>query len=221
MRLEELEIFKNIDSAEISKLLTCSKSIRKRFREGDYLFRQNDKPVYMFVILRGEAVISKDFLSGRQDILLHVHEGDVLGEIFFNPNVREYWYDAVAMSEMEVLMLPWGFFYGFCQNACEHHRSITKNMLEIMSQRNHEITRKAHILSCNILRERIALWLLGLVDEKGKVELKMNREQLASYLGVARPSLSRELMKMQEDGIIIAEKNYIKVLDYDMLENFR
>lgn len=221
MKIEELDIFKNIKSEEISKLLSCSKSISKRFREGDYLFRQFDKPVYMFVILNGSAVISKDFSSGRQDILLHVHEGDVLGEIFFNPNVREYWYDAVAMSDMEVLMLPWGFFYGFCQNACQHHQAITKNMLEIFSQRNYEITRKAHILSCNILRERIALWLLNSIDDKGRVNLKMNREQLASYLGVARPSLSRELMKMQEEGILIAEKNSIQVVNFDLLEDFR
>ena len=64
MRLEELEIFKNIDSVEINKLLSCSKSVKKRLTEGEYLFRQSDKPVYMYVILRGEAVISKDFSSG-------------------------------------------------------------------------------------------------------------------------------------------------------------
>ncbi|MGN0165484.1 MAG: Crp/Fnr family transcriptional regulator [Lachnospiraceae bacterium] len=221
MKLEELDIFQGIDTDNIKKLLSCSKSIRRRYKEGDYLFRQTDKPIYMFVILEGSAIISKDFSSGKQDILLHVREGDVLGEIFFNPDVREYWYDAVAMTDMEVLMLPWEFFYGFCQNACMRHQTITKNMLEIFSQRNYEITRKAHILSCNILRERIALWLLNSMNIQGKVSLTMNREQLAAYLGVARPSLSRELMKMQEEGILTVDKNSIRVLDFQALEDFR
>lgn len=221
MELEELDLFKNIEKDEIEKLLTCSKAGKRYYREGDYLFRQNQKPVYMFVILKGDAVISKDFSSGRQDILLSVHQGDVLGEMFFNPNVREYWYDAIALTDMEVLRLPWEFFYGFCHNACLRHQTITKNMLEIFSDRNYEITRKAHILSCNVLREKIALWLLNSIDEKGRVELHMNREQLAAYLGVTRPSLSRELMKMQEEGIINAGKNYICVKDFDALEDFR
>lgn len=221
MKIEELDLFKDISKGEIEKLLDCSKAIKKKYREGEYLFRQHNKPIYMFVILEGDAVISKDFSSGRQDILLNVHAGDVLGEMFFNPNVDEYWYDAIAMNSMEVLLLPWAFFYGFCRNACGRHQTITKNMLEIFSDRNYEITRKAHILSCNILRERIALWLLNEADESGRVELRMNREQLASYLGVTRPSLSRELMKMQDEGIISTQKNGIKILAYDALEDFR
>lgn len=221
MRLEELEIFKDIDRKEMEKLLTCSGSVRKKYKEGDYLFRQYQKPFYMFVIISGNAIIAKDFSTGRQDILLHVHEGDVLGEIFFNQDMKEYWYDAVAMSDMEVLMLPWGFFYGFCSNACIRHQTIIKNMLEILSRRSYEMTRKAHILGCNILRERISLWLIESINDKGRVDLKMNREQLASYLGVARPSLSRELMKMQEEGILLADKNYIQVLDREALESFR
>ena len=219
MELKNLDIFKDIDEKEISALMTCSKAIRKKFREGDYLFRQHHKPVYMYIILDGTAVISKDFASGKQDILLSVGSGDVLGEMFFNPNMKEYWYDAQATSDLEALLLPWGFFYGFCKNACTRHQTITKNMLEIFSDRNYEITQKAHILSCNILRERIAMWLIN-SQKNGKVKLSMNREQLASYLGTARPSLSRELSKMKDEGLIDIKKDAIIILDREELEYF-
>ena len=46
----------------------------------------------------------------------------------------------------------------------------------------------------------------------------MKREQLADFLGVARPSLSRELMKMQGDGLIAVEKKYIIIKDEQALE---
>ena len=220
MELNKLELFKDIDDEEISKLMTCSKAIIKKYKEGEYLFMQHHKPVYMYVILEGTAVISKDFASGKQDILLTVGSGDVLGEMFFNPNMDEYWYDAKANTDLEALLLPWGFFYGFCGNACTRHRTITKNMLEIFSDRNYEITRKAHILSCNILKERIALWILN-EEVNGEVKLSMNREQLASYLGTVRPSLSRELGKMKEDGIIEISKDLIKIIDREALEDIR
>ena len=219
MELKKLDIFKDIGEDEINALLNCSKAIRKKYREGEYLFQQYNKPAYMYIILEGSAVISKDFASGKQDILLTVSAGDVLGEMFFNPNMTEYWYDAQATTDLEALLLPWGFFYGFCKNACTRHQTITKNMLEIFSDRNFEITRKAHILSCNILRERIAMWLIN-SEENGRVRLIMNREQLASYLGTARPSLSRELGRMKDEGLIDIRKDAIIILEREELENY-
>ncbi len=46
----------------------------------------------------------------------------------------------------------------------------------------------------------------------------MNREQLADFLGVARPSLSRELMRMQADGLVLVSKKTITVLDKEAVE---
>ena len=56
------------------------------------------------------------------------------------------------------------------------------------------------------------------MDEKGVVDLKMNREQLAAFLGVARPSLSRELMRMQADGLIEVSKKRILIKDKQAVE---
>ena len=75
-----------------------------------------------------------------------------------------------------------------------------------------------HIVSTSSLRERIAIWLIDSMDEKGVVDLKMNREQLADFLGVARPSLSRELMRMQADGLIEVSKKRILIKDKQAVE---
>ena len=56
------------------------------------------------------------------------------------------------------------------------------------------------------------------MDENALVELHMNREQLADFLGVARPSLSRELMRMQADGLVLVSKKTITVLDKEAVE---
>ena len=55
-------------------------------------------------------------------------------------------------------------------------------------------------------------------QQNGVVHLTMNREDLADYLGTTRPSLSRELMKMQQEGFITVEKNVIKLSDSRALE---
>ena len=95
---------------------------------------------------------------------------------------------------------------------------ITRNMLEIQSEKNVSMTRKLHLLSGTTLRERISLWLLEQAGEDNIVNLTMNREELADYLGTTRPSLSRELMKMQQEKLIEADRSVIRIIDRETLE---
>ena len=55
--------------------------------------------------------------------------------------------------------------------------------------------------------------MLEEADDQGVVQVEMNREELADYLGVARPSLSRTLMQMQSEGTREVEKKQIRILD--------
>ena len=216
--VETSKLFHSITEEELERILKCSKSRIKKYPQGSYIFEQEGLPTKLFLLLEGQVQICKDFTSGKRDVLYLVEEGNVFGEIFLFGDSRHYWYDAVASKEVTVLEVPWDFFYHFCSNACDHHKQLTQNMLEIMSENNFKITRKLHIVSTSSLRERIAIWLVDSMDEKGMVELRMNREQLADFLGVARPSLSRELMRMQADGLIEVSKKSIVVLDKEAVE---
>lgn len=217
-KLEQSKLFQTINTEETERILKCSKSIMKKYSAGTYIFEQEGVPSRLFLLLEGKVQICKDFTSGKRDVLYLVEEGSVFGEIFLFGDRKRYWYDAVAVTNVTVLEMPWDFFYHFCSNACEHHKQLTQNMLEILSEDNFKITRKLHIVSTSSLRERIAIWLIDSVDEKGNVQLQMNREQLADFLGVARPSLSRELMRMQKDGLIQVDRKVIRLCDREALE---
>lgn len=211
-------LFQNISDVELHKILNCARAVTKEYRAGEYIFEQDEKPSRLFLLLKGRIYITKDFVSGKRDVLYLVEEGNVFGEMFLFGNKERYWYNAVAVTDVIVLSLPWDFFYHFCSNACEHHKQLTQNMLEIVTERNLQITKKLHIVSTASLRERIAIWLLDASEDRNYVELKMNREVLADFLGVTRPSLSRELMRMQKDGLIEVSKKQIKILDRAALE---
>lgn len=216
--LQGIHLFRDITETELNKMLQCSKSKERVYEDQRYIFRQGEIPHQLFVILEGTVMIAKDFASGKRDVLFLVQKGDVFGEMFLFSDAKSYWYDAIAQGKVHVLEIPWTFFYCFCQNACEHHQMITRNMLEIQSQKNFIMTRKLHLLSGTTLRERIALWLIEQSEDKNVVYLTMNREELADYIGTTRPSLSRELMKMQQEKLIEVEKGKIKLLNREELE---
>lgn len=212
------KLFHEITQKDIEKMLKCAKSKQRTFESGDYIFHQEEVPKNLFLLLEGTVIIAKDFPSGKRDVLYMVEKGHVFGEIFLFGNQEQYWYDAIAKDDCRVLQIPWKFFYGFCKNACGHHQMLTRNMLEILSEKDFKITKKLHIISTSSLRERLAIWLIDSMDQEGKVIVQMNRETLADFLGVARPSLSRELMKMQDEGLIEVSKKIIRVVNMEALE---
>lgn len=216
--LENTVLFQEIAGEEIERMLTCSKSREKHYKAGEYIFRQGEKPACIFLVLSGYIHIAKDFASGKRDVLYMVEEGSVFGEMFLFGDMEQYWYDAVAAVDVKVLEIPWKFLYHFCENACRHHQLLTRNMLELFSRKEFHITKKLHIISTASLRERIAIWLIDSMDSNGRVMIRMKREELADFLGVARPSLSRELMRMQADGFIEVSKKYIDIKDRDAIE---
>ncbi len=217
-QLENSKLFHTISKEERERILKCSKSVMKSYPAGAYIFEQEGVPSKLFLLLEGQVQICKDFTSGKRDVLYLVEAGSVFGEIFLFGDRKRYWYDAIAVTEVSVLEMPWDFFYHFCSNACDHHKQLTQNMLEILSEDNFKITRKLHIVTTSSLRERIAIWLIDAMDEQGTVKLQMNREQLSDFLGVARPSLSRELMRMQKDGLIRVDRKIIEVCDKNAVE---
>ena len=92
-------------------------------------------------------------------------------------------------------------------------------MMGVFAEEAEKKSKKIQLLTCGSLRQRIALYLLQNSGENKKVELVMNREELAASLNAARPSLSRELSQMQDEGIIKMEgRKSIKILDYSRLQ---
>ncbi|MDD2979741.1 MAG: Crp/Fnr family transcriptional regulator [Hespellia sp.] len=213
------ELFQGIGADSLTRMLECSKSRISHYRSGEVIFHEEEVATKLFVLLEGAVHIVKNFASGRKKILLTLEEGEIFGENFFFGKETKYWYDAESYKEAYILEIPWRFFYCFCDSACAHHQQLVQNMLGILSMKQFAITKRLQIVSTSSLRERIAIWLIDEADGHGKVTMKMKRDALADMLGVARPSLSRELMKMQDDGLIRVEKKEICIINKEEMEN--
>ena len=69
------------------------------------------------------------------------------------------------------------------------------------------------------IRQKIAAYLLRLYKQQQQLQITLDRSQqeLSDYFGVSRPSLARELSHMQEDGMIIADRKQITILQKEWL----
>lgn len=216
--VEKNELFKGISPEDLEKMLVCSKSVYKRYSKGQVIFHKDEPSKNIYVLLKGKVSAEKNFASGKKNIIYEIDEGNVFGEHAFFGDGHVYHYDAVASSDIEALGIKWDFFYCFCNSACPHHSRLIQNMLEIISMKEWMAIKKLNIVSTTSLRERLSTWL---IDEAGSgytVKLTMNREELSEYLGVARPSLSRALMRLKDEGLIEVSRNEIKILNKNEIE---
>lgn len=199
-------------------MLACSRARFRDYPAGSLIFGENDPPKYLYLLLEGKVQISKHLPSGKRNLLFQVKELEVFGEVFASTSEKYYWYEASAVKPSRVLVLPYHFIYGVCENACDHHKLVIRNLLDIQARNNLQMTKKLHIITNTTLKQKLALWLMEVSGGKPKAVMDMNREELADYLGVTRPSLSRTMMEMQKQGIIRIEGRTVWLEDMDELE---
>ena len=118
-----------------------------------------------------------------------------------------------ATCDTKVIALPREFMSGTCASGCGYHNHLINNMLMSFARNAYALNMRLRILSCPTLRQKIAKMLLVYNDRDMSKPINMTREGLAEFLGVTRPSVSRELMKMQDDGLIEIKGRKIYVLD--------
>ena len=80
-----------------------------------------------------------------------------------------------------------------------------------LARKNLILNQKVRILSQKSLRDRILIYLGTLPKDKNSfVKIPFTQTALAEYLGVNRSALSRELGRMQNEGLLIVDKEKMK-----------
>ena len=79
---------------------------------------------------------------------------------------------------------------------------------------------RLRILSYKNLRSRFVYYLMEHRTSDGIALLEHNQVQLADYLGVTRPALSKEINKMIKEGLISVDKREVTLLNMQGLKEY-
>ncbi len=212
-------MFAQMTADDIGHCLACSRSELVAYEKDQPIFFQQDKPQKLFILVEGSVAICRDTASGQRNRITTISQpGELFGEVFLFLNKQEYDNYAVAVSPSKVLQMPREYLFHSCGKNCDYHTLLISNMLSVLAQKAYYLNQKLQIMASPTLRQKISKILLQNASADGTVALHMNREELADFLNTARPSLSRELMKMQTDGLLKIDGKRIRVLDFEQLQ---
>lgn len=219
--VSKISLFQGIQSEDISTMLNCLKPRVCGYTRNDYIVIGGDAYESIGIVLKGSATVSKDNAEGNRIVLTLLKQGDIFGEIIAFSS-QMIWPATVQANEAcVILFLPRGKIIGECDRMCPWHRTLIKNFLRVISERALMLNKKVEYLTIKSMRGKISTYLLEQYGKAGNVNitLPLNRNELSDFLNVSRPSMSREMSKMREEGIIDYHLTAVKIVDIEGLKH--
>lgn len=210
-------LFAGLSADEIADCLTRCQAVTTPYHREQVIFRPGDTPDRLLILLEGGVRVCGYAPSGERRVIASFDRaGELFGEVFLFLPDTPYEHFAEAVSPARVLGLPRDFILR--TDGCGYHARLVANVLAIFAQKAYFLNQRVQVLSCATLRQKLARLLLRSAGPDDRAVLGMNREELADFLGAARPSVSRELSHMQRDGLIECTRSSIRLANRAALE---
>lgn len=214
--LNKCILFKEIDNKEIENLISKVSFTISSFNNGQIIALEESPCTSIGIILKGNVEIQKIYPSGKVMTLNTFGEGNIFGEAIVFSNKNIYPSTIFSIGNTEIMFITRNDIIWMCENSDK----FLSNFAKLLSNRILMLSDKIRNLSYETIRQKVANFLLEEYKKQQNIFLNFpyTRKKMAEILNIPRPSLSRELITMREEGIIDFDKNIIKILDMDLLE---
>jgi len=219
---KKVPIFSFLTDDELIKIIDMTG--HKVYKKGDLLCSFGEKSDTLYIINDGQVKISKLTKEGKEQIVHIFTSGDFFGELSLFSNNEIYNFDAYAISNVKICTLAKQDMDKIIMGNPE----ISLKLLQVIARRLTQTENLAQNLATNDAEIRIAFMLLEFgekygidVDQGLQINLPINREEMANYVGVTRETISRKLSIFEELGIISLKGNKVLIIkQLDMLKSY-
>lgn len=207
-------LFAGIEPGDMEGMLGCIGYHVRSYQKGEIIAFEEENINHVGVVLEGTVDMIKEDVWGNRTMLLRTYPEDVFGETFACGEDSLSVVSFTASRDCRVLFLSFCRVMHTCTHACVFHQTLIENMVRLIARKNRELMRKVEVVSKKTLREKIMAYLSIQAQSQGKkqFEIPLGRVEWAEYLCADRSALTRELAKMQEEGLIDYQRNLFKIL---------
>ncbi|MGC2208891.1 MAG: Crp/Fnr family transcriptional regulator [Candidatus Korobacteraceae bacterium] len=211
--LQRTALFSSLSQSEVQQL--AAKTVRKILSAGEFLFHEGDACKGFHIISRGQVRLFKSSPSGREQVLAVNVAGESVAEV---PVFDDGPYPAsgVAIEETEIAFISRRDFHEYCLT----HPEVALKVLAFVGARLRRLVGIIEELSFTTTRQRLVSVLVRLAQSEGRksergieVLLPGSNQELANQLGTVREVISRNLMRLQAEGLLEVDARQIVIKD--------
>lgn len=211
--LKKTNLFIGMSEEEIRLCLTELRATEKKYRSGERILLSGSRTERMGLVLSGSVTIEQNDTWGNCTILSHVGTGQIFAETYALLPDEIMLVDVRANEDCRILFICVGGLLTGRSSPAWKDRLI-RNLLLISAHKNLTLSGRSFHTAPKSARGRILSYLsaVSIQKQSSEFEIPFNRQQLADYLNLERTSLSKELGRMQRDGMIEYRKNHFRLL---------
>lgn len=216
-KLEMNELFNNVDKTNILKIINNLKYSIISYKKGEVIFQEEERCTSIGLIVNGTINIERIYPNGKSIVMSKFKDGDVFGEALLFSKVNKYPATVIALSDCRVLYLTKNEIV----KLFSMENRIMENFMMLLSEKIIILNNKIRSIALKSVRQKVVDYILcEYMNEKNKeIILKYSKEEIASDIGIPRPSLSRELIRLRDEGLINFSRNKITILNIEELED--
>ena len=213
--LNKSTIFNGLNEEEIKALLSQTSYYTKSFKSEEFIAFRGDKVEAYMLVLEGELVSEMQKVNGKVvKIETLLPYADIAPAFIFGID-NTFPIDLYATKNSKLLYIPKNDLI----NILQKNKIILNNILNSFSNRTQFLSKKLW-LSNKTIEEKLATYILDNLDKNSLWHVKKSITDLANIFGVSRPSLSRVITGLVEEGTLERVSNSsFKLLDKEALLN--
>ena len=214
--LEKSTLFQGVEANVLRGYLEETPHQIQCYDKEETIFHLMDPALRIGIILEGRVEAQKSFSNGSQVNVSVRGPSEMIGPAAVFSKSQRYPCDIVALEPATLMMLRKEDLLSLMQKDVK----ILQNFTTEIASATYMLQQRLELLSYSGIAQKAAFWLLMQVRQTGKtaVQIPDSMSRWAMIMNVSRPSLHREMKKLEEEGIIRYEGKNIYVLDPDGLQ---
>ena len=187
----------------------------RSYKKGEILAQQGAVYNRLVILTKGSVRGEMIDYSGRLIKVEDIAAPRAIAPLFLFGEENRYPVEVTANEPTEVIELPKSSVLSLFRK----NEQFLENYMNLSANYARTLSDKLFFMSFKTIRQKLASYLLRLYKQQQQTHITLDRSQqeLSDYFGVSRPSLARELAHMQEDGLLIADRKHITILQKEEL----
>ena len=213
--LEKSVLFAGVPADELRETLTTVPHRIQSYDKSETIFYSMEEATRIGLILDGSVQAQKLFPNGSQINVSVRRRGEMIGPAAAFARNQKYPCDIVSLEESTIMMFRREDVLLLMQKDIR----IMRNFMAELATASYMLQQRLELLSYSGIAQKAAFYLLIKSRQSGKTEIKIpgSVTSWAMSMNVSRPSLHRELRKLEAEGIILYAPPIIKINDFEAL----
>jgi len=209
----DIPLFSRVDEKELERLSSSILFQRKSFPPGSLVVCQGEECNRLLILIQGNVKAEMVGPTGKSLKIEDMEAPTVLASAFLFGRNNFFPVNIISSNDSKFIVIPKIELLKLFQL----NQQILQNFLSMISSRAQFLSDKLRFHSFKSLKAKLAFFLVNEAGANKSFKLKHSQQELADLFGVARPSVGRSFLLLQEEGVIDIRYKQVEILNREKL----